>query len=372
MFNRTRIARAIVASLVIITVSAITFASPWTSGLSFLGLAKSESSQEVVRSARAIYLAAGTCDTAGPIEVESTLGTLAGTPTAYASLAAAFTAINGGVTNLGAVTIDVCGDTNEAAATVFANQVAGITSITMSPAGGAARTITGAPAGGNSLILMNGVDNFTIDGLNSGGNSLTISNTTVSNTSNTSTIRFVDGATNNVITNSNIQGSATMGGTTNGGTIFFSTDGATSNGNDNNTISNNNIGPAGSNIPSRAIYGNGSQTTTAIGNSGILINNNNIYDYFLGGASSAGVGTNTGNNNWSITNNRFYQTAPRPTIESTNGKGTASSRTCARAGRASMISTTSSARSAASAISHAGRVRGRWLRRRPRFRLADV
>ncbi len=45
---------------------------------------------------------------------------------------------------------------------------------------------------------------------------------------------------------------------TNGGTIFFSTDAVTTSGNDNNTISNNNIGPAGANLPSKAILCNGS------------------------------------------------------------------------------------------------------------------
>src|ERR1044072_1947546 len=39
-------------------------------------------------------LTPGTCDTAGAIEVESSGGTAAGTPTPYATLGAAFTAIN--------------------------------------------------------------------------------------------------------------------------------------------------------------------------------------------------------------------------------------------------------------------------------------
>ena len=85
----------------------------------------------------------------------------------------------------------------------------------------------------------------------------------------------------------------------------------TANGNDNNTISNNNIGPAGANLPTKAILGNGSTTTTAIGNSGIVINNNNIFDYFGAAVTSAGVATNGGCNTWSITNNRFYQTGTR-------------------------------------------------------------
>src|SRR4029079_19329744 len=68
---------------------------------------------------------------------------------------------------------------------------------------------------------------------------------------------------------------------------------------------------AGANLPSKAILGNGSTTTTAIGNSGIVINNNNIFDYFGAAVTSSGVATNGGCNTWTITNNRFYQTGTR-------------------------------------------------------------
>jgi hypothetical protein len=257
---------------------------------------------------------AGVCDTAGPIEVESSGGTAAGVPTAYATLTLAFTAINGGTLHTGVITIDVCGNTNEATATATLNASGSgpsYTSITIAPAGGAARTITGATTAGNPLIDFNGADNVTIDGLNTGGNSLTIANTTASATSGTSTIRFIGGATNNTITNSTISGSFSASVTTNGGNIFFSTDTLTANGNDNNTISNNNIGPAGANLPTKGIYLNGSTTTTAINNSGILVNNNNIFDYFGAAVASAGIYVSTGNTDCNFTNNKFYQTGTR-------------------------------------------------------------
>lgn len=230
----------------------------------------------------------------------------------YATLADAFTAINAG-THTGTVTVNVVGDTTEPAAGAILNAsgsgAASYTSITITPTG--ARTITGAATAGLPLIDFNGADNVTINGQNSGGNTLTIANTTVSATSGTSTIRFIGGATNNTITNSNIQGSGTMSVATNGAVIFFSTDAVTANGNDNNTISNNNIGPAGANLPTKGILGNGSTTTTAIGNSGIVINNNNIFDFFGAAVTSSGVATNGGCNTWTITNNRFYQTGTR-------------------------------------------------------------
>ncbi len=237
-----------------------------------------------------------------------------GTPAAsYTTLKGAFDAINAG-THQGTIGIGISGDTTETAPAVLnasASGAAVYSTISIQPTGGAARTISGAIVAGSPLIDLNGADNVTINGLNTGGNSLTIANTTVSATSGTSTIRFIGGATLNTITNANIQGSGTMPVATNGAVIFFSTDAVTTTGNDNNIISNNNIGPAGASLPTKAILGNGSTTTTAIGNSGMVINNNNIFDYFGAAVTSAGIATNGGCNAWTITNNRFYQTATR-------------------------------------------------------------
>jgi trimeric autotransporter adhesin len=247
---------------------------------------------------------------ANPVTVNAS----GGTPTAdYGDLKGAFDAINAG-THTGTITVLINASTTEAATAVLnasGTGLASYTAITVNPAGGGARTITGAIAAGNPLIDLNGADNVTFDGLNTGGNSLTIANTTVSASSGTSTIRFIGGATGNTITNASIQGSGTMSVATNGAVIFFSTDANTANGNDNNTISNCDIGPAGANLPTKAILGNGSTTTTAIGNSGIVINNNDIHDFFGAAVTSSGIATNGGCNTWTITNNRFYQTATR-------------------------------------------------------------
>ena len=185
------------------------------------------------------------------------------------------------------------------------------TSMSITPNGGAARTISGAATTGFPLIDLVGADNVTIDGLNTGGNTLTIANTLSPGTTGTSTIRFIGGATTNTITNCNLQGSKGTSVATNGGVIAFSTDAVTASGNDNNTISNNNIGPAGANLPTTGIQCNGSVSTTAIGNSGLVINNNNIFDYFGAAVTSAGIAVNGGCNGFSITNNRFYQTGTR-------------------------------------------------------------
>jgi hypothetical protein len=252
----------------------------------------------------------GTCDTAGPIEVEAT-GAGAG-PTAYATLNAAFAAINGGTHTL-AINIEVCGNSTEPAAGAVLNASgagsASYTSITIKPVGGAARAISGAATAGVPLIDFNGADNVTIDGLNTDGNQLTISNTTVSATSNTSTIRFIADATSNTVTNATVLGAFTAAVGTNGGNIFFST--GTTTGNDNNTVSNCSIGPAGATLPTKGVYGNGSATNAAVGNNGIIINNNNIFDVFGPGVASAGVYVGGGNSGWSIMNNKIYQTGTR-------------------------------------------------------------
>ncbi len=238
-------------------------------------------------------------------------------PTDYPTLKAAFDAINFG-THQGNITVKINTSITETASAVLnasgsgtTPNISSYTSINMYP------TVTGLTIGGNlataPLINLNGADNVTIDGRvnQTGLKDLTITNTSTSAVTATSTIRFIGGATNNTITNCNVKGSATMAVTTEGATILFSTDALTADGNDNNTISNCDIGPAGANLPTKAILGNGSTTTTAIGNSGIIITNNDIHDYFGAAVTSSGIATTTGCNTWSITNNRFYQTASR-------------------------------------------------------------
>jgi hypothetical protein len=245
------------------------------------------------------------------VSVTATAGTVG--PSPYTTLKGAFDAINLG-THQGTINISIVASTTETAPAVLNASGSGAASyatISIQPSGGAARTISGAMAAGSPLIDFNGADNVTVDGLNTGGNSLTISNTTASATTGTCTIRFIGGATSNTITNSTILGSFSASVATNGGNIFFSTDAVTTNGNDNNTISNNNIGPAGAALPTKGVYSNGSTTTTAINNSGIVINNNNIFDCFGAAVTSSGVYITSGSTDINVTNNRLYLTATR-------------------------------------------------------------
>jgi hypothetical protein len=248
------------------------------------------------------------CTTGSAVEVKASMGTPG--PSGYPALKDAFDAINAG-THQGAISVSVCGNTTETASAALnasGSGAASYSAVTVHPDGGAARTVSGAIAAGGALINLNGADNVTIDGLNSGGNALTLSNTTASATAGTSTIRFIEGATNNTVTNTTILGSAIGAVTAATGTVLFSTS-TVAGGNSNNTVSNNDIGPAGTSLPAKAIQGLGTSTVNA--NSANTISGNKIHDFFAAGASNAGISVYNFNTGWTIASNRIYQTAPR-------------------------------------------------------------
>lgn len=219
-------------------------------------------------------------------------GALAGNGS-YPDLNSAFAAINGGAQTNATITVDLVGNTTETVSAVLNSGA--WTSLMIQPSGGSARTITGAIAG--HLIDLNGADNVMINGLNTGGNALSISNT---NTGTVSTIRFINTASNNTITNCTVLGSSTDLTT---GTILFST--VTSVGNSNNTISSCDIGPAGTNLPANGIVSIG---TAANENANNTIQNCNIFDFFSATLISRGVFISSNSNSWTISGNKFYQT----------------------------------------------------------------
>jgi len=227
----------------------------------------------------------------------------------YTSLSAAAAAIIA-AQPLANIVITITGNTTEPVG--GASFAAGSwNSLIIQPSGGA-RTISGAITAGNPLINFNGSDRITINGLNSGGNSLTISNTTVSTTAGTSTIRFIGDANNNTITNCTILGSTTANVAVSAANILFSTGSIT--GNDNNTISNNNIGDA-TGIPTMLITSSG--TSATISNDSNLISGNNIYNWYSTTAANA-INIIANSAAWTINNNKFYQTVSRSGLTSGN------------------------------------------------------
>jgi hypothetical protein len=209
----------------------------------------------------------GTCDTAGPIEIESTGGTT--TPTAYATLKEAFDAINAG-THTGSINVEVCGDTAETAMASLDASGVGSTSytdVTVRPVGGS-RTIEGTLSGtsAGAIIRLNGADNVTIDGRQGGTG--TARDLTIKNNSSAagaagvwlSSLAADAGATNNVIRNLNIScgvsnsnANTTVGIIMSGTTISVTSNGAD---NDNNQFLFNRITSARYGIVTRGVTTN--------------------------------------------------------------------------------------------------------------------
>lgn len=249
----------------------------------------------------------GMCDGVDKIEVESSSGTTG--LFSYPTLKAAFDAINSGF-HQGSIAIEVCADTTEVASAVLNASGSGgaqYTDISLKPAGGAMRTISGAMPAGSPLLDLAGADHVMIDGLNTGGNGLTISNTTASPTPGTSTIRFIDGAAHNFIKNTTLLGSSTAAVETASGTVLLSTS-VIPGGNSYNELIHNRIGPAGPTLPTKGVMSLGSAGSV---NSANVIEDNDIFDFFNDAVSVSGIDMQANSDDVAINYNRLYQTAPR-------------------------------------------------------------
>ncbi|MEP7147564.1 MAG: Calx-beta domain-containing protein [Acidobacteriota bacterium] len=187
---------------------------------------------------RGVVSAVASCSTAGPIEIESTGGTM--TPTAYATLKDAFDAINAG-THTGSVNVKVCANTTETAtASLNASGTgsASYTNVTVRPVGGS-RVIDGTITG--AIIKLNGADNVTIDGRQNGlgtARDLAVRNASTVSASAAiwlSSLGVGAGAMNNVVRNLEIAGGVTNINTNSTFGIIMSgvTISTTSNGDDN-------------------------------------------------------------------------------------------------------------------------------------------
>jgi len=150
------------------------------------------------------------------VGVTATGGTLSAS---YATLGAAFTAINAG-THTGTLVLSITANTTETAACVLNSSGAGsasYTSVLIRPTADGV-SISGPTVTGRGLIELNGADNVTIDGdnPNTGGinRNLTIANTAANTVTYTSVIRIAVAATvvtsadNDVVKNCIITGSA--------------------------------------------------------------------------------------------------------------------------------------------------------------------
>jgi hypothetical protein len=250
----------------------------------------------------------------GPILVT---GTTPVTSVYYNSLtqaAGAFAAINAG-THKGVITVTILNNvsTENGLNPLYQSgylTLSSYTDITIQPSG--ARTISGSV--NTQMIDFNGCDNVTINGLNSGGNSLIIENTNA--LASNGTLRLINDATFNTITNCTLKGSSNQ---SNAAVVFFSSANATSlQGNDNNSISNCIIRES---INGDPIFGinsfgtSGGVAPAARWNSNNTINNNQVINVFapFRAICAAIQLTNGSNTSWSIHNNSMYWTTNKTT-----------------------------------------------------------
>lgn len=226
--------------------------------------------------------------------------------TSYSTLKEAFDAINAQPDQTGKdIEIQISANTTETASAVL-NQpaTASWNSLTIYPT---TENVTIEGGFGGTIIDLNGSDNVTINGrLNKSGapKSLTISHTSNADNGNR-TIRLYNDAKNNIIQHATITGKCPSTGA---GVIFFSTTTGTD-GNDENIIEYCDINAMGA-----AAVGIGSAGTADKANSGNIIRNNNIFDFYLGSTSTNatyGINIAANNTDWIISGNSLYQTASR-------------------------------------------------------------
>jgi hypothetical protein len=223
---------------------------------------------------------------------------------AYTTLKGAFDVINAG-TYTGDLIIKFRGNTTETASAVLNASGAGSASYThilIYPARSGV-TVTGNLA--TPLVDLNSADKVTFDGrVNGTGSSyeFTFINSSTSNTSATSTFRFINSAENDTIRYCVIKGSSTA---TTGGDVYFAT--ATSgNGNDGNVILSNKITSVSSSYrPINAICSVGSSLYE---NSGVIIQNNDIFDFFNPANDSYGINIGANSTAFTISGNSFFET----------------------------------------------------------------
>lgn len=220
----------------------------------------------------------------------------------YSTLRESFDALNSGLISGGDIEIRIYGNTIEYSSAILnasGTGSANYNTVTIFPAS-AGLSISGNLA--SPLIDLNGADKVVIDGrvMQSGVADLTIINSSTSSTAGTSTIRFINDATNNIIKYCNIKGSASTGAN-----IFFSTTTGEI-GNDYNTIDNNYItNTDDTKRPLNILYSSG---TALMENSSNVVSNNHIFNFFRHNFASNGINLSANNSSWTISGNSFYET----------------------------------------------------------------
>ncbi|MEJ7588812.1 MAG: hypothetical protein WKI04_14745 [Ferruginibacter sp.] len=222
----------------------------------------------------------------------------------FSTLTIALAAYNNACTLAGPVVFELIDNTYPSESfplTILNHADAGnLRRLTIRPSASATPIITGATL--NPIINLNGAKYITIDGRQAGSG--TPKSLTLSNTGTGITIQFINDAQNDSLKNCIVKGRRASSFS---GMIVFGTANASGTGNDNNTVDNNDITDATSQS-TNAIYSSG---TASKENNNVSIINNNISNYFNATTRSVGLNVFANSTAWTISGNRFFQTATR-------------------------------------------------------------
>ncbi|MFN8276572.1 MAG: hypothetical protein U0T84_03745 [Chitinophagales bacterium] len=253
----------------------------------------------LVFSGLALRLAAGT------VVVSNANASSNGT---YTTLGAAVTAINGFTQAGRNVTVTISGTCTETASVTLTGAAGVWTSLTITPSGAA--LVTGNLSG--VLFSISGVASVLVDGLNSGGNSLTFENSNTATTA--STIYLTNGANKIRFRNCILKGSNTNSNVATGGGLYVLGGSTATLGNNNNSLINCELAPSGTNFPYVGVFAAG---TSGKLNTADSIIGCNIHDIFntTGSLMSAIYGFQA-TTQMVIYGNSIYQTSAKSTSSS--------------------------------------------------------
>ncbi|MFN8310393.1 MAG: T9SS type A sorting domain-containing protein [Chitinophagales bacterium] len=226
----------------------------------------------------------------------------------YATLGAAFTAINGASQTGKNITIVISGTNTETTAVTATGALGVWTSMTITPSGAA--VVTGNLGG--VLFTLSAVSSVTIDGLNSGGNSLTFENSNAGATS--SVIYLTNGANKIRILNCILKGSNTNAAAATSGALYVLGGSTATLGNNNNSLINCELTASGSNFPYVGVFSAGSTSKLNTNDSIIGCSFHDIFN--TTGSLMSGIYALQNTSNMFIYGNAFYQTAARSTSSS--------------------------------------------------------
>jgi hypothetical protein len=225
----------------------------------------------------------------------------------YASLTAAISAIQAYNGPTGPLVLELQPayvSTVETFPLVFSNLgTTAANTLTIRPQAGATALSISSADTTAATVDLNGAQFVTFDGRPGGVG--TVKQLTIENTAGGRAVELINDASNNTIRYALLNAVPDAGGW---GIVSFRTTAGT-NGNDNNTIEYCDIGNEAS-TTSYGIISLGSDGTISQYNSGNTVSNCNIFNF-----SASGARLSSGNTDWTISGNSFYQTANRAAVD---------------------------------------------------------